>query len=220
MRKGTMKLDRRALMLAAPAVLAWSRSFAAVPPGNRIAFSVTRNDSPIGTHAIDFARDGGDVRVSVAIDFAVRFLGITAFRYTHRNSEIWRGDRLLSIASTTDNNGKPFSVKAREDGRGIAVEGTESGSYVAPIETISTSYWHGAFLRGQKIDTQGGRLLSTTLARVGEETIAVAGRPVVATRWRIDGDLKLDIWYDAAGTWSSLRFVRDDGSVIQYTRTA
>lgn len=218
-------LHRRSLMLAAPgmmaapALLTAGVGLAAVPPGNRIAFSVTRNDSPIGTHAIDFARDGGDVRVSIAIDFAVRFLGITAFRYTHRNTELWRGDRLLSIASTTDNNGTPLSVKAQANGSGIAVEGTEGGTYLAPIEAISTSYWHGAFLRGQKIDTQGGKLLKTTLQRVGDETITVAGRPTQATRWRIDGDLSLDIWYDAAGTWSGLRFL-NSGAAIVYTRTA
>jgi hypothetical protein len=212
-------LGRRSLMLAAPALLTGAGALAAVPAGNRIAFAVTRNESPIGTHDLSFARDGGDVRVSIAIDFAVRFLGITAFRYTHRNTELWRGDRLLSIASTTDNNGTPLSVKARANGRGIEVEGTDSGRYVAPIEAISTSYWHGAFLRGQKIDTQGGKLLTTTLRRVGEETIPVAGQQVAATHWRIDGDLALDIWYDAAGTWSRLRFI-NNGATILYSRTA
>lgn len=212
-------LRRRSLMLAAPALLTGRGSLAAVPAGNRIAFAVTRNDSPIGTHTLSFARDGGDVRVSIAIDFAVRILGITAFRYTHRNTELWRGDRLLSIASTTDNNGTPLSVKARANGSGIEVEGTDSGRYVAPIEAISTSYWHGAFLRGQKIDTQGGKLLTTTLRRIGEETIPVAGQQVAATRWRIDGDLALDIWYDAAGTWSRLRFI-NNGATILYSRTA
>ncbi|MCU0984336.1 MAG: DUF6134 family protein, partial [Acetobacteraceae bacterium] len=138
---------------------------------------------------------------------------------THRNTEVWRGDRLVSIASTTDNNGTPLSVKARANGRGIEVEGTDSGAYLAPIEAISTSYWHGAFLRGQKIDTQGGRLLTTTLRRVGEETIPIAGRPTPATHWRIDGDLELDIWYDAAGAWSRLRFI-NNGATILYTRTA
>lgn len=213
-------LRRRSLMLAAPAVLAARPSFAAIPPGNRIAFTVTRNDRQIGTHVLTFARDGNDVRVAIAIDFAVRFVGITAFRYTHRNTETWRGDRLLAIDATTDNNGTPLAVTARASGSGIAVEGTEGGRYVAPIEAISTSYWHGAFLRGQKIDTQGGRLLTTTLEQLGEETIPVAGRPTPAQRWRIAGDLTLDIWYDKAGAWSALRFPRSDGSVIAYTRTA
>ncbi|WP_144182919.1 DUF6134 family protein [Elioraea rosea] len=211
---------RRSLLLAAPALLAPRALLAAVPSGNRIAFDVFRNDSPIGTHVLNFARDGGDVRVSIAIDFAVRFLGITAFRYVHRNAELWRGDRLMSIESTTDNNGTPLAVKAVADGRGIAVEGTQSGAYVAPREAISTSYWHAAFLREQKIDTQGGKLLATTIERLGEEEVPVAGRPTQTTRWRISGDLSLDIWYDRAGSWCALRFTRSDGSVISYTRTA
>jgi hypothetical protein len=213
-------LHRRTLMLAAPALIASKSGFAAIPSGNRIAFQVTRNDSPIGTHELAFARDGADVRVSIAIDFAVRFLGVTAFRYTHRNTEVWRGDRLVSINATTDNNGRMLAVKARGSGRGIEVEGTEAGAYVAPPEVVSTSYWHGAFLRERKIDTQGGRLLATRLTRLGEEMIPVAGGSVEATRWRIEGDLELDIWYDRSGAWSRLRFVRGDGSVILYTRTA
>ncbi|WP_291295242.1 DUF6134 family protein [Elioraea sp.] len=213
-------LHRRSILLAAPAIVAARGSLAAIPPGDRIAFTVTRNDSQIGTHVLTFTRDGADVRVAIAIDFAVRFIGITAFRYTHRNTEVWRGDRLLAIDATTDNNGTPLAVKARANGAGIAVEGTEAGTYVAPIEAISTSYWHGAFLRGQKIDTQGGRLLTTSLEQLGEETIPVAGRPTPAQRWRIAGDLTLDIWYDRAGAWSALRFPRSDGSVIAYTRTA
>ncbi|QXM25300.1 hypothetical protein KO353_03390 [Elioraea tepida] len=213
-------LHRRTLMLAAPALITSGASLAAIPPGNRIAFHVTRNDSPIGTHVLDFARDGGDVRVGIAIDFAVRFVGLTAFRYVHRNTEVWRGDKLVSINATTDNNGTRLAVKARANERAIEVEGTESGAYLAPIDAVSTSYWHGAFLRGRKIDTQGGRLLDTRLIRLGEEPIPVAGRTIPATRWRIEGDLELDIWYDAAGAWSRLRFVRSDGSVILYTRTA
>jgi hypothetical protein len=213
-------LHRRTLMLAAPVLIASKSGFAAIPSGNRIAFQVTRNDSPIGTHELAFARDGADVRVSIAIDFAVRFLGVTAFRYTHRNTEVWRGDRLVSINATTDNNGRMLAVKARASGRGIEVEGTEAGAYVAPPEVVSTSYWHGTFLRERKIDTQGGRLLATRLTRLGEEMIPVAGGSVEATRWRIEGDLELDIWYDRSGAWSRLRFVRGDGSVILYTRTA
>ncbi len=213
-------LHRRTLMLAAPALITSGASLAAIPPGNRIVFHVTRNDSPIGTHVLDFTRDGGDVRVAIAIDFAVRLVGLTAFRYVHRNTEVWRGDKLVSINATTDNNGTSLAVKARANERAIEVEGTESGAYLAPLDAVSTSYWHGAFLRGRKIDTQGGRLLDTRLIRLGEEPIPVAGRTIPATRWRIEGDLELDIWYDAAGAWSRLRFVRSDGSVILYTRTA
>lgn len=191
----------------------------AVPPQARLAFRVLRNDSPIGTHVLSFARDGERIEVRIAIDLAVRVLGITAYRYTHRNTELWSGERLLSIDSETDRNGRAYRVQARANGRGIEVEGTQSGRYLAPPDAVSTSYWHGHFLRSVKIDTQGGRLLRTSIEELGEETLRIAGIESPARRFRVSGDLTLDIWYDRDGIWSGLLFTGEDGSIIRYERT-
>ncbi|MFQ3623125.1 MAG: DUF6134 family protein [Acetobacteraceae bacterium] len=192
---------------------------AGVPREARLGFRVFRNDSPIGTHILTFARDGERTEVRIAIDLAVRFLGITAYRYTHRNTERWSGEQLLSIDSETDRNGRAYRVQARANGRGIEVDGTQGGRYLAPADAVSTSYWHGQFLRSVKIDTQGGRLLRTGIEELGEETIRIAGTAAPARRFRVSGDLVLDIWYDREGIWSGLLFTGEDGSTIRYERT-
>ncbi|TQF76654.1 hypothetical protein FK498_16695 [Elioraea sp. Yellowstone] len=212
-------IARRPFLLAASAALFPAPLAAAIPPGGRLVFRVLRNGAEIGTHSLAFTPVGEVVQVEIAIDLAVRLLGIPVYRYTHRNRERWAGDRLLAIDSETDRNGTPYRVGARADGEGIAVEGSESGRYVAPEDAASTSYWHARFLRTHKIDTQGGRLLTTRIEDLGEETVPVGAANAPARRFRVSGDLTLDIWYDRAGTWSGLLFAGEDGSAIRYVRT-
>jgi hypothetical protein len=206
-------------LVLAPGALMAAPLTAAIPESGRLTFRVLRNDSDIGTHTLAFTMEGEAVRVEIAIELAVRVLGIPLFRYSHRNTERWTGERLLLIDSSTDRNGRSYRVQARASGEGITVEGTEGGRYVAPGDAASTSYWHARFLRTQKIDTQGGRLLGTTIEDLGEEMIPIGGRSAAARRFRVSGDLTLDIWYDRAGAWSGLLFAGEDGSTIRYVRT-
>lgn len=213
-------MTRRSLLIA-PALVPFAAAPAlagVIPENGRIAFDVSRNGSAIGTHTLAFRRDGEAVQVDIAIDLAVRILGIAVYRYTHRNAERWQNERLVSMASTTDKNGKPLRVRADRRGPGVEVDGTEGGRFLAPSDIVTTSYWHPGFIRATKLDTQGGRILNVTVADRGEETIRVGAASVPARRWRIDGDLSLDIWYDRNGAWSKLRFAGEDGSTIDYAR--
>ena len=220
-RETTMGMMRALLagaLLLLGAATASLASAGPIPPSGRMAFEVLRNGSPIGTHTLRFRRDGEVTEVDIAIDLAVRVLGITVYRYTHRNTERWQGESLLSLTSATDRNGTPLQVRARRNGAAIEVESSEAGRYAAPPDLVTTSYWHPGFVRSRKLDTQGGRMLQVTITDRGEETIRALGTDIVARRWSIAGDLALDIWYDRAGAWSKLRFAAEDGSVIEYVR--
>jgi hypothetical protein len=46
--------------------------------GESLVFSAFRNGRAIGTHALTFKWEGGQLVVSTSIDFAVKLLGITA----------------------------------------------------------------------------------------------------------------------------------------------
>jgi hypothetical protein len=208
-------MRRRALLaglVATPAIAG------PIPPGNRITFDVARNGSRIGSHVLTFTREGDITRVDIAIDLAVRIVGIPVFRYTHRNTERWRGERLVSLASSTDRNGRAYAVRAEAKAGGIEVDGTDAGRFTAPADIVTTSYWHPGFIQSRKLDTQGGKLLEVAITDRGEEVIRAGGADVPAKRWTIEGDLKLDIWYDRSGLWSKLRFAGDDGSMIEYSR--
>ena len=64
------------------------------PYGPTLSFAVYRNGEAIGRHTLAFQHNGADLTVSTTIDFAVKVLGVTAYRYIHRGQEVWNGDSL------------------------------------------------------------------------------------------------------------------------------
>ena len=182
-----------------------------------LAFSVLRDGSPFGTHEISFRQDGEDLHVEVAIDLEVSLGFITLFRYEHRNHEIWRDGRLVSIETRTDDDGERYSVSGRATGKGFLVTGAE-GEILMPSDVLPTSYWHPETVqRDRMLDTQRGRLIEVRVQPIGLERVGGADGQT-ATRYRVSGDLTLDLWYDARGEWRKLSFAAR-GSDITYARS-
>ena len=92
------------------------------------------------------------------------------YRYVHRNTEVWQGDRLVSLDTRTDDNGDSFTVSARRTAEGIEVEGAE-GRVLAPADILPTSYWRGDTINQTRLlDTQRGVIRQVAFSRAGRET--------------------------------------------------
>ena len=184
----------------------------AVPENDLTRFAVDRNGSRFGSHVLNFERDGDDLHVRVEIDFSVGLGPIKLFRYSHRNHEIWRDGRLVSLESTTVDDGKPYRVSARAEGDRLLVDGS-GGELELSGDTLSTSYWHERTVsRSEWLDTQKGKLVKSTVSPLGEETIAAGGRTIEANRYRLRGDLDCDLWYYRE-RWVKLVFVVKDSEI-------
>jgi hypothetical protein len=66
--------------------------------------------------------------------FAVEVFGITAYRYRHSASERWRGNYLIRLAATSDDDGKLTRVRA---------DAAEDDGPLAGC-VMSFAYWHPA----------------------------------------------------------------------------
>jgi len=187
-----------------------------IPASGRIEFKVLREDVDIGRHAVSFHRDGGLLRVDVAIDLDVSFLGISLYRYSHQASEIWRDGRLVALQTSTDKNGERFSISGRADADGFVVNagGVERAF---PADVMPSSHWNRTWLDGRAlINTQTGQRIDYRAAPLRSESIETADGSRKAERFAISGDLVKDIWFDAGGRWISSRFKAPDGSTISY----
>lgn len=185
---------------------------AAVPENDLSRFAVDRNGSRFGSHVVRFRREGEDLHVRVEIEFEVAFGPLTFFRYSHRNDEVWRNDRLISLESTTNDDGKSYRVSAQAEGDKLLVDGS-SGAFELPGETLSTSYWHEATIsRREWLDTQKGRLVKSTVSPLGKERITAGGQTIEASRHELRGDLNCDLWY-YQGKWVKLVFVVRDSEI-------
>ena len=177
-------LDRRSLVagaLLAP-VLPNRPAIAAAAVQEFTAF---RNGSPLGRLLLTFTPDGARLRVDIRIELDVKLAFIPLYRYRHTNRELWENGRLVSFASSTDDNGKTYRVEAQREGDMILVEG-EAGRVEAPGDAMPSTYWHRRFLEAPVwIDTQAGRLLDCTVTRTGAEPVLAAGREVPADRFAV-----------------------------------
>ena len=190
---------------------------AALPGMERIAFEVFRDGDPLGHHKVTFRHDGDDLHVEVDIELEVSFGFITFFRYSHENREVWRDGRLVAIDTRTDDDGTEYWLRGRATDQGLQVEGS-SGSFLAPVDIIPTSYWNPATIEQSRLlDTQKGRLIDLEIAPIGKEPVTVAGQPVDAKRFKVSGDLDLYLWYTPEGEWAKTQFDAR-GAAVVYAR--
>lgn len=205
------------------------------PYGNTHSFTVYRNGQQIGTHTLAFQNSGQQRTVTTSIDFAVKALGMTVYRYSHRGNEIWNGSTLQSIDTKTDDNGKQFTMRAKQDGNKLAVErksaAVAAGAQVndqglqrndAAVEAMSptvmpSTHWNlNQVKQSILLNTQYGTPSKVKITDLGRETIKTASGSVEATKYRYTGDITMDQWFDNRGRWVKAAFKAFDGSEIEY----
>lgn len=195
----------------------------ALPENGELAFDVMRAGEPIGRHVLTFHNPAEDeLRVRIAIDLEVRFIGIPVFRYSHQSQEVWRDGRLARLSTRTNDDGREYFVDATKAVTGgdetsvIEIRHPE-GTVTAPPDIVPTSYWNRAILsRPHLLNTQDGRLLDVGVETLGLETVTARGQMRRATRYRLTGDLRLDLWFDDGGQLVKLRFEDKSGTEIDY----
>lgn len=163
-------------------------------------FRVLLDGRDIGRHTFTREEEGDAARVVSEARFDVRFLFLSAYRYQHRAEERWRGDCLVSLEASTDDNGVRKDVRVRPAGC-----------------TRSFSYWDPAILRAERLlNAQTGEVQPVGFTPVGTETIAVRGRETAASRHRLTGPgLSIDLWY-SGGDWVALESSVEGGRRLRY----
>jgi len=180
-----------------------------------MTFTVLRHGKKLGDHSIQYRRMGDRLTVDIDILLEAKFGFLTFYRFSHRNTEIWQGDRLVSLETQTDDNGRRSRVSAVKTGDGLLVDGSQ-GRYLAPADTVPSSYWNRQRIeRSTLLETQRGELMPIDVRWLGRETVMAAGQAIAAERFKVTGHLDLDIWYSEFGQWVKLEFVTR-GTQISY----
>ncbi len=187
-----------------------------LPYGPSLSFIAYRNGEAIGRHTVTFEREGGQLKVTTSIDLAVKFVGFTAYRYTHRAQEVWSGDSLVSLVSQTDDNGTKHSVKAAREANDITV--THDGARtVLPLKTLPSSHWNIEQVRQSVLlNTQKGTEARVKVTPGARESIKTSSGMIPATRYSYTGDVVMEQWFDDHGRWVKISFKASDGSTIEY----
>lgn len=197
--------------------LPWAALAGMPASAERYDFQVLRNGSPIGHHRVTVRSEGQRSEVEIDIELRVKAAGfLTLYRYLHQSREVWDGDRLVSLQSTTDNDGRQEYLNAQAVADGLQVDGSGYRG-VLPAETMPTSYWRQDFLRRATImDSQNGRRLDLAIRPQQSELASAARNDVPAQRYLLSGDVELTLWYGRDGRWVKTAFKARDGSQIEY----
>ena len=196
---------RSALVLLAAASCAHAADDAARSATRVYAFKAFLDDKPIGEHRFTVASEGGTRKVTSEADFAVKFIGITAYRYHHHAEEQWAGDCLSALTASTDDDGKPARVRLVKTGDANEIT-TNAGKKSEPGCLMTFAYWNPAMrARKRLLNPQTGQVDAVTVERIGSGNVAVGGKDVAATDWRITGgESPVDVWISEQGEWIGL----------------
>jgi hypothetical protein len=202
--------------MLAGAVLA-STDSASVEPGKLWRFQVYVNDKPVGLHEFRLQQRGGEQWLEIEANFEYKLLFVTLYRYQHRNQEVWQDGCLARIDSSTDANGKDFSVAGEQGSEGFTLQGSK-GAATLPGCVQTFAYWNPDFLRaGQLLNSQDGEYLEVSVSEPSSDLIVVQGQAVTAQRYRLTAKkLKLDLWYSSDGEWLGLESTYDPDRRLRY----
>lgn len=212
------------LTLALAMIALWPTVGVAEPLayGNQLVFTAYRNGQPIGSHRLSFERQGDRLVVTTAIELAVKVVGITAYRYTHRGREVWLGHELVSFDSSTDDDGKAYAVRASRENGQLRVERTGPDARnpardSLPGGLLPSTHWNvQQASQGFLLNAQKGTRERISVTAAGRENVRTLSGTVAATRYHYEGDVRMDQWFDDRGRWVRSRFVVFDGSTIDY----
>jgi hypothetical protein len=192
---------------------------AMVPAGGELDFTVLRDGADVGSHRIDFHRNGDQLEVDIKTRIAVKLAFITVFRFEHDGHEVWQDNKLVAMQTKTHDDGDDHTLVATANGDGeldIVGDGQER---TAKGSVIPASLWNHTFLESRELlNSLVGTDLNIDVAYKGEEQVKVNGAEVTAKHYSMTGEFERELWYDKDRVLVKIAFKAEDGSDIQYVR--
>jgi len=203
------------------AVLISVLSFDAFAATKTLEYTVLRDGSDIGTHAYNIETNGTDTQVKVTTDIKVKVLFVTAYKFIHESTETWNNGQLVSLNSTTDDDGTDKNLSAKAENGKITLDSTVKGQnrrQFAAAAAIPGSLWNPAtVLQDTIVNSLDGQLMKVKVENLGAEEVEASGTKITANHYKITGELTRDLWYNAEGDLVRVSFPDKTKSEIVYS---
>jgi len=196
-------------------------SFDALAASKTLDFTVLRDGSSIGTQSYTIDTNGTDTQVKVSTDIRVKVLFVTLYKFIHESKEVWSNGHLVSLKSTTDDDGTPKSLKATAKNGKIMLNSTinkQNRRQFASAAAIPASLWNPAIVnQATIINTIDGKIMEIKVDDLGIEQVDAKGTKVSARHYKITGELTRDVWYNSQGDLVHVTFPDKSSSKIVYS---
>ena len=200
----------------AGAVPARADDSAAHPPLGIFIYAISRDGSPVGQQRMEFIGDGAKLRVISHTELKVTLLGMSLFDYDQQLEEVRSGGKIMSFTADTDDDGKDKKVTLTL--QGDRLKGSYNNKTQRDLDpTLATSlFWQKPEMgKTQVIDHERGKLRDIRVTEVGAETLKLPLGKVETEHYRVTGELKRELWYDASGVLVAGQRQGPDGSTVR-----
>ena len=172
---------------------------------NRIEFDIYRNNKHIGKHVFSFEIVDGNLAVKSEINFEIKKLGVSLYKYHVKGKEIYKDGKLVKFNSKTDQNSKLKYVNLTLENDEFLIDGS-SYKGKAPQEYLLGTWWNHSITKAKaQISAVSGRIIKQKVTFLGKETINLGGKKYntlhfnfSSTDKKLNKDKRLNthVWYD------------------------
>jgi len=146
---------------------------------------------------------------------AVKLMGIVVYRQESDTTVIMLGNRLVSLQSVTEKDGRHSEVHGEAEGNQFVVNAT-AGSFTGPATIAPSDPW--ALKRtgeGTMVYMDTGRMINVRVSGGDYDMVSVNGASVSARHFIVTGDKRQEVWLDSGKIPIMFRTV-EDGTPIYF----
>ena len=172
---------------------------------NSIEFDIYRNGKNIGKHVFSFKRENNILKVNSEINFKIKKLGVTLYKYNVKGTEVYKDGKLIKFNSETNQNGKSRYVNIKLDNDEYIIDGS-SYKGKAPLDHLVGTWWNHSIVKSPaQISAVSGRIIKQNVSFLGKKKIDINGKIFEALHFNFssadkklkkDKKLNTDVWYD------------------------
>ena len=171
-----------------------------------VGFDVLLNDETVGFSNLTYKKLKNGLEVVVDVEIKPKFLGLNFMKYTLKNREVWKRQKLISLDANSSWFGKKYFVKGQREKGGFRIEGS-AFSGVIKNNFATTSYFTPDFLKRKTwISTQDGTPLEIKARKLKNKKVTFNDKTFSVKEWEISGDLDLTLQYDENNNWVGSSF--------------
>ncbi len=169
----------------------------------------------IGTFTDTIDRDAEGTRIDSQLRIAVKLLGVVAYREESDATEILRGNRLMSLHSVTNKDGRHLEVHGEAKGDRFMVNCT-LGTFAGPSSVSPSDPWVLKHTGEEVVvSTSTGRIVHVQISGGDYDKVALNGSEVAARHFVVNGDKRQEVWLDSQQVPIKFRTI-EDGTPIDF----
>lgn len=216
-----MKRLRVSVASACVAALAAPGAAMCAPQTYHYAITHSRYGA-IGAYDRVVDQSDGMTRAQSHLNIAVRVLGMVMHRESADQTEVWRGQRLMSFQSLTTTNGQPLKVSGEARENGFVVT-SPTGTANAPADVAATDPLGFNRLGPAKVvSIKSGKIEAINVTGGEADQITLKGVRVPVRHFHVSTAAqpdKWEVWLDPQGVPVKFRSL-EHGDAVDFTLTA